>query len=90
MSGCEFEFCETCNRPLTLCGQPNPDGEPSLDCHACLLREKIAEKDKRIAEMAVLLDGVRHQGLHRKFVPEFAEAGQDQCTRCAWEKLKAT
>lgn len=47
----KFEYCEECNTPLSQCGPEGVDGIPTMDCIACKLRDIIAEKDKRIAEL---------------------------------------
>ena len=36
------ERCEVCNSELSQCGVQGLDGEPSLDCLVCTLREQLA------------------------------------------------
>ena len=49
----EFDRCETCNAELGPFGQQGTDGEPTLDCIVCILREKLAsaqaERDQATA-----------------------------------------
>jgi hypothetical protein len=42
--------CPDCNGELSQCGEPDPDGEPLLDCVACRLRERIAELEAAAAD----------------------------------------
>lgn len=49
----KFQFCETCNAPLSACGPLDGDGCPSMDCRVCKLREKLAETEKLCEEAAV-------------------------------------
>ena len=44
------KYCSVCNSPLSQCGHPNGDGEPTMDCEPCQLRAEI-ERWK---------DGVQH------------------------------
>lgn len=37
-----LERCEVCNSELSQCGVQGLDGEPSLDCLVCKLREELA------------------------------------------------
>jgi hypothetical protein len=42
------ERCEVCNTELSQCGVQGVDGEPSMDCLVCKLREQLAaEREKR-------------------------------------------
>lgn len=44
------EFCEVCNTPLSACGTPAPDGEPSMECKVCQLREALRlSRDENMA-----------------------------------------
>ena len=40
------ERCEVCNSELSQCGAQGIDGEPSLDCLVCKLREQLAAERK--------------------------------------------
>ena len=44
------DYCEDCGWPLSHCGERDTDGEPSLDCERCRLREKIQDLHKQLEE----------------------------------------
>jgi hypothetical protein len=49
----QSERCEVCNTELSQCGPQGVDGEPSLDCLVCKLREQLTaeiEKSTRFEE----------------------------------------
>jgi hypothetical protein len=49
------ERCEVCNGELSQCGVQGIDGEPSLDCLVCKLREQLAaERESHEKEMDVV------------------------------------
>ena len=41
------ERCEVCNSELSQCGAQGIDGEPSLDCLVCKLREQLADEREK-------------------------------------------
>lgn len=75
MNKTEFTFCDTCGYPETQCGAPDADGEPSLDCAVCQLRDRLkerldvlmkqgsllAEQERDIARMRVQLDELNQE-----------------------------
>lgn len=43
-----LDWCEECHFPLSQCGPQGVDGEPSLDCKGCQLRERIDELEEKL------------------------------------------
>lgn len=50
----QFEYCDDCGAPLSACGEPSPDGTPSMDCKVCQLRDKIDDLERQ-------LEGIRKE-----------------------------
>ena len=50
------ERCEECNSELSPCGSPSVDGEPSMDCKVCQLREQLSEAKRDSERLDWLLD----------------------------------
>ena len=56
----ETDRCFACNSELSPYGPPNEDGEPSMDCLVCRLRDNLrelrAEMDRRHEEYSKALN----------------------------------
>lgn len=43
--------CLECGGELSQCGEQGTDGEPTLDCIACRMRDTLRHKDDKICEL---------------------------------------
>lgn len=51
--------CEDCNTPLSYCGVPGDDGNPTLDCLACIRLSHVGELDIKLQEAQVEIEYLR-------------------------------
>ncbi len=55
----DHERCEICNSELSQCGMQGVDGEPSLDCLVCTLRDQLAAERDKVQTLVGALKSVR-------------------------------
>lgn len=74
-----FEYCSKCNYPLTQCGEPFEDGEPSPGCAVCRLRAENARQAAAIAVKNAALRNLLKHKRHNQYCPRLG-LGSCQCT----------
>ncbi len=84
----EKERCEDCNFELVQCGPLNDDGEPTLDCKVCQLREKLkAASQNADANLNALTESQERvkvlEGALIKIAEHGCEGDIGDCDRCA-------
>lgn len=53
--------CIECGGELSQCGEAGTDGEPTLDCKACMMKCDLQIKDARLREMEIRLNAFKAQ-----------------------------